>query len=135
MVGGHVAPNQPNHLIIALTAGHEPALAPDQLHPAPPTSEPGRDRQHLASMSSVLPRYWRDLGILTPGAHPDLRGAGHRARRSAPGCPAARPPGPSAVHLPGRQPPPPDPPRRAGRGPLARTRPRRHRPPAQPAAI
>ena len=33
MVGGHVPPDHPDHLVIAIAAGHEPAFAPDQLHP------------------------------------------------------------------------------------------------------
>jgi hypothetical protein len=35
MVGCHVVPDHANYLIIALAAGHEPALASDQLHPTP----------------------------------------------------------------------------------------------------
>jgi hypothetical protein len=69
------------------------------------------------------------------GADPDLRAAGHRARRPAAGCRAAGPPGPAAVYLPGRQPPPPRAARRTGRGFVARTRPSRGRCPAQPAAV
>ena len=33
MVGGHVPPDHPDHLVIAIAAGHEPAFASDQLHP------------------------------------------------------------------------------------------------------
>jgi hypothetical protein len=29
-----VPPDQPDHLVIAVAAGHEPAFAPDQLHPS-----------------------------------------------------------------------------------------------------
>lgn len=64
---------------------------------APPT---------LAARLSVMPGCWRDLGVLAPGADPDLRDAGRRARRRAAGCSLARPPGPTAVHLPGGQPSP-----------------------------
>src|SRR5260370_27105207 len=126
MVGGHVPPDHPDHLVIAIASGHEPALASDQL---------GHRASHLAFTASVLPRCSRDLGVLAPRANPDLRTARHRARRPAPGWPPARPPGPAAVHLPGRQPPPPGPPRRASRGSVARTRPPRGRHPAQPAAV
>jgi hypothetical protein len=32
MVGGHVSPDHPDHLVIVIAAGHEPAFASDQLH-------------------------------------------------------------------------------------------------------
>jgi hypothetical protein len=48
MVGGHVAPDHPDHLIIAIAAGHEPAFAPDQLHPR--ASSPGCITQRNATM-------------------------------------------------------------------------------------
>jgi len=39
MVGGQVPPDHPDHLVLAVAAGHEPALAPDQLrHRASPPS-------------------------------------------------------------------------------------------------
>ena len=39
MVAGHMPPDHPDHLVIAIAAGHEPALAPDQLrHRASPPS-------------------------------------------------------------------------------------------------
>jgi len=31
MVGSHMAPDHPDHLVIAIAPGHEPALASDQL--------------------------------------------------------------------------------------------------------
>jgi len=30
MVAGHMPPDHPDHVVIAIAAGHEPALAPDQ---------------------------------------------------------------------------------------------------------
>src|SRR5271166_2960139 len=33
MDGSHVPPDHPDHLVIAIAAGHEPAFASDQLHP------------------------------------------------------------------------------------------------------
>src|SRR5579859_1144737 len=126
MVGGHMPPDRPDHLVIAVAAGHEPALAPDQLHLGPPV---------LAACLSVMPGCWRDLGALAPGADPDLRGAGRRARWPAAGDRAAGAPGPAAVRLPGGQPPSARAARRAGRGAVARTRPCRGRRPAQPAAV
>jgi hypothetical protein len=48
MVGGHVAPDHPDHLIIAIAAGHEPAFASDQLHPR--ASYPGCLPQRNARM-------------------------------------------------------------------------------------
>lgn len=33
MVGSHVPPDHPDHLVIAIATGHEPAFASDQLHP------------------------------------------------------------------------------------------------------
>ncbi len=33
MVGGHVPPDHPDHLVIVIAAGHETAFASDQLHP------------------------------------------------------------------------------------------------------
>src|SRR5271165_2293412 len=103
MVSGHVPPDHPDYLVIAITSG--PALATDELrHRGSP----------LASTDTVRPRCWRDLGVLVLRGDPDLRGARHRARRPAPGRPPARSPGPAAVHLSGRQPPSSDRPRRAG---------------------
>jgi hypothetical protein len=32
MVGGHVSPDHPDHLVVAIASGDEPAFAPDQLH-------------------------------------------------------------------------------------------------------
>src|SRR6516162_5316244 len=58
----------------------------------------------LAACPSVMPGCWRDLGVLTLGADPDLRDAGRRVRRAAAGFPPAGPSGPTAVHLPGGQP-------------------------------
>src|SRR5260370_3336754 len=115
MVAGHVPPDRPDHLVITIAAGHEPALASDQLRHRP------SHLTLLASMGSVLPRCWHDLGVPGPGADPNLRGAGHRARWPAAGCAPARPPGSPAVHLPDCQPAPPSPPRPPGRGPVART--------------
>ena len=54
MVGGHVPPDHPDHLVIAIAAGHVTAFASDQLHLAPPT---------LAPCLSVMPGCWRDLGV------------------------------------------------------------------------
>src|SRR5437868_11303355 len=59
MVGSHVPPDHPDHLVIVIAAGHEPAFASDQLHLAPPT---------LAACLSVMPGCWHDLGVLAPGA-------------------------------------------------------------------
>jgi hypothetical protein len=33
MVGGQVPADLPDHLVIAIAPGHEPALASDELHP------------------------------------------------------------------------------------------------------
>ena len=33
MIGSHVPPDRPDHLVIAIAAGHEPAFASDQFHP------------------------------------------------------------------------------------------------------
>ena len=33
MVGGHVPPDHPDHLVIVIAPGHETAFASDQLHP------------------------------------------------------------------------------------------------------
>ena len=33
MVGGHMPADHPDHLVIAIAAGHEPAFASDQFHP------------------------------------------------------------------------------------------------------
>ena len=74
MVGGHVVPDQPDHLIITRATGDEPAFASDQPHPR--TSRRSSRRQLLASKDSVRPRCWCDLGVLTHGAHPHLRDAG-----------------------------------------------------------
>ncbi len=68
MVGSHVTSDHPDHLVIAIAAGHETAFAPDQLHPR---------ASYSGCMPSVMPGCWRDLGALAPGADPDLRGAGH----------------------------------------------------------
>lgn len=39
MVAGHMPPDRPDHLVVAIAAGHESALAPDQLrHRASPPS-------------------------------------------------------------------------------------------------
>src|SRR5260370_7096365 len=114
MVGGHVPPDHPDHLVIAIASGHEPALASDQL---------GHRASHLAFTASVLPRCWRYLGVLAPRANPDLRTARHRARRPAPGWPPPRPPGPAAVPLPCRHAPPPTPPPRAPPAPLPHPQP------------
>ena len=43
MVAGHVAPDHPHHLVVAVAAGHEPAFASDQLH-------------HRISYSGCLPQ-------------------------------------------------------------------------------
>ena len=37
MVGSEVPPDHPDHLVIVIATGHEPAFASDQLHLAPPT--------------------------------------------------------------------------------------------------
>ena len=34
MIGSHV-PDHPDHLVIVIAAGHEPAFASDQFHPRP----------------------------------------------------------------------------------------------------
>jgi hypothetical protein len=73
----------------------------------------------LAARLSVMPGCWCDLGILAPGADPDLRGAGGRVRRPAAGGAPARPSGPAAVHLPSGQPPPLHRQGRTGRGVVA----------------
>ena len=65
MVGGHVAADHPHHLIIALTAGCEPALTSDQLHPAPPTSE-----SRIASIWPVRAAYGQDVGVTLASSHP-----------------------------------------------------------------
>ena len=33
MIGSHVPPDHPDHLVVAIAAGHEAAFASDQLHP------------------------------------------------------------------------------------------------------
>jgi hypothetical protein len=48
MVGGHVPPDRPDHLVIAVAAGHEPAFASDELHPR--ASYPGCLPQRNARM-------------------------------------------------------------------------------------
>jgi carboxymethylenebutenolidase len=115
MVTGHVPANHADYLVIAVASGHVPALTPDELH--------RRASPHYAgSAASVVPRCWGDLGVPIPAiAGPDLRGAGHRARRPAARRAAARPPGPAVVHVPGGQPPPPGPPGRGRRGAVAGT--------------
>jgi hypothetical protein len=50
MVGGHVPPDHPDHLVVALAAGYEPAFASDQLHPCAscPGCLPQRNARMLA---------------------------------------------------------------------------------------
>ena len=48
MVGGYMPPDHPDHLVIAIAAGHEPAFASDQLHAR--ASYPGYLPQRNARM-------------------------------------------------------------------------------------
>jgi hypothetical protein len=66
-----VIADNPDHPVIAVTSGHEPAFAADEL----------RHRSSSYPRPSVVPRYWRDLGVFRARlAHPDLRAARDRAR-------------------------------------------------------
>ena len=89
MVTAHVLPDHTDHLVIAIAAGHEPALAADQLRHYP------SDLALLASVGRVLPRCWRDLGV--PGTRYGIQICGPLAierDRPAAGRTPARPPGP-----------------------------------------
>jgi hypothetical protein len=50
MVGGHVPPDHPDHLVIAIATGYVPAFASDQLHPRASCSarSPQRNARMLA---------------------------------------------------------------------------------------
>lgn len=50
--------NRGNYLIIAVTAGHEPALASDQSHPAPPLANPC-----MAANWPLIPAYCQDVSV------------------------------------------------------------------------
>src|SRR6516165_9999320 len=92
MVGDQMATDDSDDLLVGFPPSHEPALAPDYL-------------RHEASNSAwrprLLPECWHDRGIATAGAHSDLWTARNRAGWRARRVPIARPPGPTAAHLPG----------------------------------
>ena len=64
MVGCHMVPDHANYLIIALAAGHEPALASDQLHAAPPAGA-----QHAGCWPVGL-AYCQDIGVTLASTRP-----------------------------------------------------------------
>jgi SARP family transcriptional regulator, regulator of embCAB operon len=64
MIGGHVLTNRSNNHIIVIVAGHEPAFASDQLHPAPPTREPW-----LAGNWPLPSAYCQDVGVTLASSH------------------------------------------------------------------
>ena len=48
MIGGHVSPDHPDHLVFVIASGHEPALAPDQLrHRSSPSSFYGQRKAKM----------------------------------------------------------------------------------------
>ena len=56
MIGGHVAPDHPDDLVVAIAAGYEPALAPDCLG-------------HRSSLRAVVtPAYCHHVGVTLTGA-------------------------------------------------------------------
>ena len=64
MIASHVPPDHPDYLVIALAAGHEPALAPDQLHLAPSLA------RILVAGFWLLPAvYGHDVGVTLASLH------------------------------------------------------------------
>jgi DNA-binding SARP family transcriptional activator len=57
VVGGHVPPDDSDHLVIATASGHEPALASDQL-------------RHRTSNSVLRPAYCQDVGVTLSSGDP-----------------------------------------------------------------
>jgi SARP family transcriptional regulator, regulator of embCAB operon len=64
MVTSQVPPDHTDYLVIALATGHEPALAPDQLHRAPP-----RARILVVRFWPLPAAYCHDVGVTLASLH------------------------------------------------------------------